>query len=173
MKHHGAHKGSSEKVSQLKWQNSVKGSACLLCFVPSHLPLPGKEHPSAWDMLGRPVLHQEARALLRGGLKGRDDISLGAQSCPIASSCPPCKMEICLRNPETSKGNRKTQWECVLLPDPRGQESPCIAGLGVCGLGRGRWLTCLGKAWVHLLFGWFERPLEPQSRGYECVNSNC
>ena len=109
MKHHGAHEGCPEKVSQFKWENSVRGSAPLLCFVPSNLPLPRKEHPSAWEMWRRPVLHQEARALLCGGLKGRDDIPLGAQSCPIASSYLSCKMEICLRNPETSKGNVKTQ----------------------------------------------------------------
>lgn len=31
---------------------------------------------------------------------------------------------------------------------------------------------CLGKAWMHLLFVWFERLLEPQSLGYGCADFN-
>lgn len=150
----------------------MRRSAHRLCFVPSSLPLPGKEHPSAWEMWGRPVLNQEAKALLCGGLKGRHDIPLRAQSCPIASSHLSCKMATCLRNPETNKGNMKSHREQVLLPDSRGQENPCAAGLGVRGLGKSWWLMCLGKAWMHLLFVWFERLLEPQSLGYGCADFN-
>lgn len=173
MKHHGVHEGCSEKkVSQLKWENLMRRSAHRLCFDPSNLPILGKERPSAWEMWGRPVLHQEARTLLCGGLKGRDDNPLRAQSCLIASSHLSCKMATCLRNPETNKGNMESHREQVLLPDSRGQENPCAAGLGVRGLGKSWWLTCLRKAWMHLLFAWFERLLEPQSLGYGCADFN-
>lgn len=59
------------------------------------------------SLCGRLILHQEARTLFLGNLKGRDNIPFGALSFLITPHLC-CKMQICLRNPETSKRNVKT-----------------------------------------------------------------
>lgn len=144
----------------LKWENLVRGSVRLLCFVHSNLPLPGKEHPSAWEMSGRSVSRKQEHFFVVLW-SGKMTFPLGAQSCLITSSHCPVK---CKSVWETLKPTKQTwrpseSMSCSLIQGDRRvtaqQIWECVAwerADGWCAwgkLGRTFCLCSLRDPWSH------------------------